>query len=133
MIDFFWHYSWPGNVRELEHIIESAVNQAGPQDDTLDLKHCYLANLLGRSENKEAKAPDMTTIERHSGSHSGTPLQREKETLEQTQIIKALKETGGNVAAAARILSLSRQLLGYKIKKLNLRPALNDIRYKPHL
>ncbi|HCY88532.1 MAG TPA: transcriptional regulator [Desulfobacteraceae bacterium] len=131
VIDFFWQYSWPGNVRELEHIIESAVNLAGDQDHTLDLKHCYLANLLGRMETTDAPSPETCDIRSsvHPSDDACTPLKQKKETLEQTQILNALKATGGNVAAAARLLSLSRQLLGYKIKKLNLRAALNTIRY----
>lgn len=133
VIDFFWNYSWPGNVRELEHIIESAVNLAGPQDETLDLKHCYLANLLGRLDDKETQLPEKKPSQNDIGMTSCTPLQREKETLEQFQILKALKTTGGNVAAAARLLSISRQLLGYKIKRLDLRPALNDIRHNASL
>ena len=37
--------------------------------------------------------------------------------------------SGGNIAAAARKLSISRQLLGHKISKFNLRSFLNGIRY----
>lgn len=132
VVDFFWHYSWPGNVRELEHIIESAVNQAGPKEKTLELNHCYLANLLGSLKQAE-HSKDQKTIEPAGNPclpQPFSPLPRETQTLEQTRIIEALNSTKGNIAAAARQLCISRQSLGYKIKKLDLRPILNDIRHQ---
>jgi arginine utilization regulatory protein len=137
VIDFFWGYSWPGNVRELEHIIESAVNMASDSDDTLKLEHCYFANLLGISDEAVAESPENRPdpsfdyphpgpaegiAERQSLSAATTSLEREK-------IIDALTMSGGNIAAAARILSISRQLLGHKISKFNLRSFLNGVRY----
>lgn len=135
VIDFFWNYSWPGNVRELEHIIESAVNMASCSDDTLKLEHCYFANLLGIRDD-EVHPPDRS---RQSGSPAGLhrpqpagtaqSLQSATASVEREKIIAALQQHGGNIAGAARTLSLSRQLLAYKITKLNLRPLVLDIRH----
>lgn len=162
VIDFFWNYSWPGNVRELEHIIESAVNQADKNEKTLELKHCYFANLLGIQGNLSATAyphpvfpetgtsslPDSPedripfpsspcpSLSESSGrllqsDESSTPtLAQKKLDLEKSIILQALERTMGNIAMAAKRLSLSRQLLGYKIKKLNLRCELNAIKRK---
>lgn len=137
VIDFFWNYSWPGNVRELEHIIESAVNQAGKNDRTLEIEHCYLANLLGSSkqmkpgplEDIARKRPEAERPRRYQANKKRKPLAQETASLEAKRIIQALRSTNGNIAAAARALSLSRQLLNYKIKKLNLRSVLDEIRY----
>ncbi len=137
VIGFFWSYSWPGNVRELEHIIENAVNMANSDDDILVPEHCYFANLLGISAEPVAastgnwKDPDHTPqhhvppaeiVEHQSLSEATTFVEREK-------IIDALRTSGGNIAAAARKLSISRQLLGYKIKRFNLQALLNEFRY----
>lgn len=137
VIDFFWGYSWPGNVRELEHIIESAVNMANDDDDMLKLEHCYFANLLGNSGESVAASTESSpdhgfTYPRRS--HSAGIGERQSlsaitKSLESQKIIDALTTSGGNIAAAARKLSISRQLLGYKIDGLNLRPLLNEIRY----
>jgi arginine utilization regulatory protein len=135
VIDFFWSYSWPGNVRELEHIIESAVNMASDSDDTLKLEHCYFSNLLGISDETAASSvnrPDPSFAYPHRSPAKGIAerqsLSAATNSLEKEKIIDALTMSGGNIAAAARILSISRQLLGHKINKFNLRSFLNGIR-----
>lgn len=136
VIDFFWHYSWPGNVRELQHIIESAVNKAGDHDEIITLEHCYLANLLGSLGESEYRQPvdTFTTISPQTPPLPPKPdtfkksLSQETRDIEESRIIEALEQHNGNIAAAARSLLLSRQLLNYKIKKFNLRQSLDDIR-----
>jgi len=159
VINFFWNYSWPGNVRELEHVIESAVNAADRNEKSLKLKHCYFANLLGISEIQSAGSA-LETIAPEKGSHSppdfsydrdtatffdvengdeknartvtanSGPLLQTKREYEKTHILQALERTMGNIAMAAKLLGLSRQLLGYKIKKMGLYSELNDIKLR---
>ena len=128
VINFFWSYSWPGNVRELQHIIESAVNMASASDTTLNLEHCYIANLLGISKPSEpAESISATNIQNIPHTQFELPIRKRQSlsadsaALELEKIVTALKENRGNIAAAARELSLSRQLLNYKIKKHNLK------------
>lgn len=148
VIDFFWQYSWPGNIRELEHIIESAVNSAEKNDKNLELRHFYFANLLGIMESDNAAhenffspGTDSTplpfqSVPSSSDMSSKFPvsepfsLARTKRELEEKRILTALAASMGNIAMAARQLDMSRQLLGYKIKKLNLRAELNKIKRK---
>ena len=59
-----------------------------------------------------------------------TTLSETKLALEKTSILSALERSMGNIAMAARVLGMSRQLLGYKIKKLGLRSELNRIKVK---
>ncbi len=137
VIEFFWGYSWPGNVRELEHIIESAVNMASDDDNILKPEHCYFANLLGNSRETDAASTGICPDPEFTYVHLSPPagivkrqsLSAATMSLEREKIIDALTASGGNIAAAARKLSISRQLLGYKIDRLNLRPQLNEIRY----
>ena len=136
VIDFFWNYSWPGNVRELQHIIESAVNMAGSNDHTLNLEHCYIANLLGITDQprdswdfySSPENPYEAPWAAKGQSRGKLSLAESAAALESEQIINALKQHGGNIAAAARQLSISRQLLNYKVKKYGLRSFLNEIR-----
>ncbi len=48
--------------------------------------------------------------------------------LESESIVSALRESRGNIAAAARDLSISRQLLNYKVKKYGLHSLLSELR-----
>lgn len=137
VIDFFWNYSWPGNVRELQHIIESAVNMASNSEEILKLEHCYFANLLGISN----ESPTLLAKENNKLKPAYPPqvpafnpdipqsLNAVTSAVEQDKIIEALRISKGNIAAAARALSISRQLLSYKIKKSDLRTLLKEIRY----
>lgn len=136
VIDFFWGYSWPGNIRELQHIIESAVNMASSNDDTLNLEHCYIANLLGIT-NVPEKIADLSSDNPQANNfrtlYGLTARKRQSlfessAALESESIVTALKESRGNIAAAARDLSISRQLLNYKIKKHNLHSLLDALR-----
>ena len=136
VINFFWEYSWPGNVRELQHIIESAVNMAGDSDETLKLEHCYIANLLGITEHCCGDGDPSPPAGVGSATGHVIPentllqqsLPQASEQLETDTIAAALKKAGGNIAAAARILRVSRQLLNYKVNKYGLRPLVNEIR-----
>jgi arginine utilization regulatory protein len=50
--------------------------------------------------------------------------------LEKKMILRALEQSNGNVAGAARRLGISRQLLGHKISRLQLRRRLADLKFK---
>ncbi|MDM8537846.1 sigma 54-interacting transcriptional regulator [Desulfobacterales bacterium HSG17] len=136
VIDFFWKYSWPGNVRELQHIIEIAVNNTGHNDEVITLRHCSLANLLGSLKDNDQdqwdhvlanKTQSIDYIIPPKNSYDSSLLQ-ETSTIEKKRISHALRRNRGNIAAAARDLHLSRQLLNYKVKKFNLRKTVEENR-----
>jgi transcriptional regulator with GAF, ATPase, and Fis domain len=52
--------------------------------------------------------------------HSSVSLTSRVESLEREMIIEALRSTRGNVAAAARALSITPRIIRYKIKKLGI-------------
>jgi arginine utilization regulatory protein len=133
-MDFFWKYSWPGNVRELQHIIESAVNQAGENDEIITLEHCRLTNLLGcLTESHPLPDPlingyPVTDPNLSQSGNLNRPLSQETRSIEKKRIFEALNRNKGNIAAAARDLYISRQLLNYKIRKFDLLSAVEKIR-----
>ncbi len=86
-------YDYPGNVRELENIIEHAVIMAkGTYVDTCDLPEVLTTSF-------DVFLDNLT----------------EKEL-----ILKALKQTNGNKAEAARILNMHRTTLWRKIKEYGI-------------
>lgn len=86
-------YPWPGNVRELENLVERLVVLYRPK--------VLEGNLL------EEEAPDRF-------GRPDPDLRERRETLE------ALRNSGGNKSAAARILGISRRALYYRIHRLGI-------------
>jgi two-component system response regulator AtoC len=109
-------HAWPGNVRELENIVERAVLFAdGARIVEADLP----TELLGGAGAEALLASD----ERVELSGEGLKAQVKVATsrLERELILRALKETSGNVTHAARLLKISRKGLQLKMKELELR------------
>ena len=139
VIDVFWKYPWPGNVRELEHVIESAVHFASVDDTRLKLKHCHFFNILEQENTSQDPASSSPSpphpvhdldLKVREHDPADLNLARALADIEKKMIIQALERSRGNVAAAARLLGISRQLLGHKISKYSLRQALLDIKHK---
>lgn len=91
-------YDWPGNVRELENAIERAVTLgSGPILQVRDMP----SNLQYR------------TGERLPQNDEVLPL----EELERRAILRALRESGGDKLAAARLLGIGKTTLYRKLKQ----------------
>lgn len=113
--DVFKNHDWPGNVRELEHSIEHGMIV------TMEDEYIQKENL-----------PIFLTEKNNINKDNQLPINKVKEELEtkdlttlmenmEKQIIKdKVRETGGNIAEAARGLGVSRQNLEYRIKKYGI-------------
>ncbi|MEP7076772.1 MAG: sigma-54 dependent transcriptional regulator [Acidobacteriota bacterium] len=101
----FKNYEWLGNVRELRNVIE----RASILEDGDTVTATYLpADLLQRSGSVSA---DRTAVVRLPAE--GIPLDEVEAELAR----QAIERTGGNLTQAARLLSISRDQLRYKLKK----------------
>jgi two-component system NtrC family response regulator len=100
-------HDWPGNVRELENTVERALilRRKGGELDVGDIT-------FGKTS-KEAAGPAAKVLEI---PHGGIVLNE----LEKNLIVEALKKTGGNQSAAARLLGISRQTLIYRSQKYGI-------------
>jgi transcriptional regulator with GAF, ATPase, and Fis domain len=96
-------YHWPGNVRELQHVIERAA--------LLCTGDRIIAEHLG----------DLAPTAPRSRSSLSTTLQAEK----RRHVEAALAQTGGNQAAAARLLGMSRSNFGRLLKSLGLKDTVH--------
>ena len=101
-MDMLTHHPWPGNVRELENVIERAVVVC---DAAVIQKHHLPAAL------NAAPVPEQLTL--------GQAVER----LERAMVEDALRNQGGNIAAAARVLGTTERIIRYKAGKLGLDPA----------
>ncbi len=97
---------WPGNVRELENKVKRAVIMAdGPTITAEDLA-------------LEGPAPG-----------TDRSLRAERERVERTLVIEAVKRTRGNVSRAARELGISRPTLTVMLSRMGVEPR--DFKGKP--
>jgi transcriptional regulator with PAS, ATPase and Fis domain len=87
-------HDWPGNIRELRNVLEQAVLM----HDELLLHAAQLPPLIAR-----AAAP--------AGNAGVKPLPEQVADVERNAIAAALRATGGNRVAAARLLKMSRAAL----------------------
>lgn len=101
-IDLMMSYHWPGNVRELQNCIERAVLLC--QGDAIQAHH--LPPTL------QAADPANPTEKPVGGT-----LENAVSALEHEMIVAALKETAGNMAAAARQLGVSERIMGLRVKR----------------
>jgi DNA-binding NtrC family response regulator len=91
-------YDWPGNVRELENAIERAVAlSSGPILQIADLP----SNLQFGSSDRFPEKDEMMPLEE----------------LERRAILRALRESGGDKLAAARLLGIGKTTLYRKLKQ----------------
>jgi DNA-binding NtrC family response regulator len=102
-----WSYDWPGNVRELENLLERlAILCDGSIIDVSLLPE----NLVSGSAFAEAHVPAII-------GGRGVDLNALVRELEGRMINEALKQTGGNKQAAARLLGLKRTTFSAKLRR----------------
>ena len=97
-LDHLVKYPFPGNVRELSNVIEQAVVLS--RSDTLTV-----GDLPMRLSSSEEKSDEAMGLEEQVAN------------LEKRHLRKALRETGGNKSAAARLLGISERKIRYMLKK----------------
>jgi len=112
-----WSYDWPGNVRELENMVERlAILCEGSIIDTSILPENLMAGA-------RPAAPPIA-VKLSDGAVNLSDLVRE---LEGRLINDALKQTGGNKQAAARLLGLKRTTFSAKLRRCGvIAPAALD-------
>jgi Nif-specific regulatory protein len=104
-IDMLMAYHWPGNVRELENCIERAVLLCDG-----GVIHSY-------------HLPPTLQTGMESGTLPELSLEDAVANLEREMIIDALKNTRGNITAAAQVLKTTVRKFAYKSKQYGIHYA----------
>jgi transcriptional regulator with PAS, ATPase and Fis domain len=115
--------AWPGNVRELKNTIERAMIL----EEEKFLRPVYLsfsvAETGGRTLFERTAAPENgqalangRLLPRLYIPEGGTSL----EEVERAMVELAMRQSRGNQTQAAKLLDISRDALGYKLKKFGL-------------
>lgn len=97
-------HQWPGNVRQLRAAIESAAVMS--ESELID------AEAIPLTGSTELVAP--TT----AAQLTDMPASLDMDVIEEWAICRAMRQTGGNVSHAAKLLNMSRDTLHNKLKKL---------------
>jgi transcriptional regulator with PAS, ATPase and Fis domain len=106
------NYHWPGNVRELRNVIERAILLE--ETDQLEAGNIQFVS----SRTPPEPIPGGQALEQ--GRTPSAPADLSLKNAERTLISQALEKTGGNKTKAAALLGISRDVLRYRMKKLNL-------------
>jgi transcriptional regulator with PAS, ATPase and Fis domain len=101
--ELFLKYRWPGNVREMQNIIERSIHMSDQSHIRLEHLPPYLV---------EGNGEEYTS--------ATFVLEKELERAELRVIQRALKETEGNRAKAAKLLGIHRASLYRKMEKYRL-------------
>jgi Nif-specific regulatory protein len=105
-IDLLMTYHWPGNIRELENCIERAA--------------ILSTDKVIRSHNLPP------TLQSAASTHSRVSggLEAILENVEKQMLIDALNLSKGNITKAADQLKLTERMMGLRIRKYNIDPAI---------
>ncbi len=101
---YMWSYDWPGNVRELENLVERLAILC--EHSTIDVEQLPL-NLRAGARIAPGPALDRDGVNFNALVHE----------LEGRLINQALRQTGGNKQAAARLLGLKRTTFAAKLRR----------------
>lgn len=121
-------HRWPGNVRELENLIERGVILTASDEEVdadvlfphLSLPEGATVGACGALEmTTSAPQVDTSTPWYDRLQSSGMTL----EALENHLLTEAVQRAGGNLAAAARALGLTRAQLSYRLQRLQERAS----------
>ncbi|HUX90273.1 MAG TPA: sigma-54 dependent transcriptional regulator [Gallionellaceae bacterium] len=99
-------YDFPGNVRELENVIERGLALCS-------------GNII-QTEDLQLSPADIVAESESSGLPGKYPLTDYLDKVEREVILEALKQTGFNRTAAAKILGVTFRALRYRMARLDI-------------
>jgi PAS domain S-box-containing protein len=101
---------WPGNVRELRNAIERAMIL---EETPLLTPSSLPVSLVSPGASGDGVHPQLA----YQIPDEGISLEENERSL----VVRALEKTSGNQTQAARLLSITRDTLRYKMKKFSLK------------
>ena len=105
-------YHWPGNIRELLNILERIfILSDGGEREVSEFDSLLFEHHKG-TEDSENEAVELT-----GPSANSLPF---RERILKEKMIRALRDTNGNVTLAAKELDMPRSTFYKRLKKYNL-------------
>lgn len=120
VLDVFESYSWPGNVRELRNALVNLCLHA--KNGFIDLETVREhSHLLEKNDMTPQDALAQLTRDLEGGVIN---LSDAKKEFERLQLLRALKEHGGNITNASESLGMPRPQVSRLVKKYGLKDLL---------
>ncbi|HKP71873.1 MAG TPA: sigma-54 dependent transcriptional regulator, partial [Pyrinomonadaceae bacterium] len=120
--ELFLRYAWPGNVRELRNVIERALILEDGDLITTE----YLPRDLAAGVSRAADAQASPRLAETGNEFALPPAGISLDELENSLVRQAIERSGGNQTRAAELLSISRDQLRYRLKKLESAAGAGD-------
>ncbi len=116
---FIERHSWPGNVRQLQNVIRVAVALLDPDEREILPVHLPEELFMAERTEESEQAPAPGCNDAQAGVAFALPAGgaggRRLDQLEVELIERVMREVGGNLSAAARMLGVSRNRLYRKL------------------
>jgi len=114
-------YPWPGNVRELQHVLESSLVLLAETERTMGPEDLVLpAQPRGRPVPDAPDAPAPPEDAEAGIGGAEIPFKERVAEFEKQLLRNALEKSGGNKAAAGRLLGLDENQIRYLCRKHEL-------------
>jgi DNA-binding NtrC family response regulator len=113
VIEHMKGYNWPGNVRELENVMQQMIVFC--RDQTITISDLPPFILMRNGKTSEVGKENVS-------------LPKIIEEMEKEYIIEALKKTNWHREHAARLLGITRKMLGDRISKYEIKRKLNKVK-----
>ena len=110
-------HPWPGNVRQLKNLVEKLVVLSDGAEISATEINENLDIPLGVADARESAVP---TAAYAAPPAPALPDDLSLEAMEERFIRRALEKTNGNQRKAANLLSISRDALRYRLKKMQI-------------
>ena len=121
----FRTHNWPGNIRELENLIERGVILTEDGELIEHVSVCFGMPMDQVDESRVTRAGELVSTA--GGGATGNAFQLfidqgagSFDDFQKNLLSGALEQAGGNIAQAARSLSMSTPQCRYRMKKFDL-------------
>jgi len=119
------NYHFPGNIRELQNLVERGVI-AAEDGSLIDLSHLFRDEETTRallytisSAGELSQDGAESALEQFRRFAPANAIGPSLDKLEARLVSEAVRQSDGNLSAAARLLGLTRSRLAYRMKKIN--------------